>query len=283
MRRFLAPLLLLALGIGASYLFWDQTQNNANHSLTLYGNVDIRDVSLSFRVSGRIKAMHFEEGDRVSPGTVLATLEQDTFEEDLALAHAEIDEAKAGLINAELTYKRRAKIVHTGAVTQALLDDALAMRDQAQARVAAAKARAQKAQTALGDTQIIAPAAGIILTRVREPGAIVQIGQAVYTLALHTPVWIRTYVDEPDLGRIYPGQKATIMTDSGDQYTGQIGFISPQAEFTPKTVETSQLRTDLVYRLRVIVEHPDQRLRQGMPVTVYIDESQPVAGKPNAK
>ena len=96
-------------------------------------------------------------------------------------------------------------------------------------------------------------------------------GQPVYTLAVDNPVWVRTYVAEPDLGRIYPGQQATVSTDTGDSYQGQIGFISPQAEFTPKNVETTQLRTDLVYRLRVIVDNPDQGLRQGMPVSIVID------------
>jgi HlyD family secretion protein len=85
-------------------------------------------------------------------------------------------------------------------------------------------------------------------------------------------VWVRTYVDEPDLGQVYPGQKATVRTDSGGVYKGQVGFISPQAEFTPKTVETTELRTDLVYRLRVIVADPDEGLRQGMPVTVILEK-----------
>jgi len=83
---------------------------------------------------------------------------------------------------------------------------------------------------------------------------------------------VRTYVDEPNLGNVHPGLAATVTTDSGGRYTGQVGFISPQAEFTPKNVETRQLRTDLVYRLRVIVDNPDQGLREGMPVTVTFDD-----------
>ena len=83
---------------------------------------------------------------------------------------------------------------------------------------------------------------------------------------------MRAYVGETDLGRIRPGMAAEVTTDSapGKVYHGQIGFISPVAEFTPKAVETRELRTDLVYRLRVIVDDPDQGLRQGMPVTVAL-------------
>ncbi|MCK9516443.1 MAG: secretion protein HlyD, partial [Ottowia sp.] len=79
---------------------------------------------------------------------------------------------------------------------------------------------------------------------------------------------------EPDLGRIAPGTAVRVKSDSSDKiYRGQIGFISPRAEFTPKTVETTDLRTDLVYRLRVVIEDEDAdaALRQGMPVTVEVD------------
>jgi HlyD family secretion protein len=84
---------------------------------------------------------------------------------------------------------------------------------------------------------------------------------------------VRTYVNERDLGRIRPGMAAQVATDSAPDkpYRGHIGFISPTSEFTPKTVETRELRTDLVYRLRVIVDNDDGRLRQGMPVTVTLD------------
>ena len=94
----------------------------------------------------------------------------------------------------------------------------------------------------------------------------------VYTMALLDPVWVRTYAPEPDLGKIHPGMKAQIFTDSfpGRAYDGWIGFISPVAEFTPKTVETPELRTSLVYRLRVYVHNPDNSLRQGMPVTIRL-------------
>jgi HlyD family secretion protein len=83
---------------------------------------------------------------------------------------------------------------------------------------------------------------------------------------------VRAYISEPNLGKIYPGMEVEVTndTDPDRPYRGQIGFISPVAEFTPKSVETPELRTDLVYRLRVIIEQADAALRQGMPVTVRI-------------
>lgn len=261
------------LAVGGWQVYQYLQQDNAENTLTLYGNVDIRDVVLAFRVFGRIAEMHFEEGDRVSKNTVVATLDRDTFEEDLAVAKAELAEAQAALKNAERDFQRNARLVITGTVSQSLYDAALANRDTSRARMLTAQARIEQAQTALADTKIHAPSDGVILTRVRESGSIVNAGQPVYTLAVDDPVWVRTYIIEPNLGHVYPGQSARIYTDSrpNKPYQGQVGFISPQAEFTPKNVETTQLRTDLVYRLRVVIDNPDQGLRQGMPVTVKID------------
>jgi HlyD family secretion protein len=277
------------LVVGGWQVYQHLQQDDPEDGLTLYGNVDIRDVALAFRVSGRIAQMQFEEGDRVNKGTVVATLDKDTFEEELAVANAELAEAQAALKNAERDFQRNARLVKSGTVSQSLYDEALANRDASRARVLTAQARIEQAQTALADTELHAPSAGVILTRVREPGSIVNAGQPVYTLAVDDPVWVRTYVTEPNLGHIYPGQPARIYTDSQPDkpYQGQIGFISPQAEFTPKNVETTQLRTDLVYRLRVIVDNPDQGLRQGMPVTVKIDTITPpptdISGEKNGK
>lgn len=91
-------------------------------------------------------------------------------------------------------------------------------------------------------------------------------------LSLNKPVVVRAYISEPDLGRIHPGMTLDVASDILPKraYRGTVGFISPVAEFTPKSVETPDLRTDLVYRLRIIVEDPDLGLRQGMPVTVHV-------------
>src|SRR5690606_21642306 len=122
-----------------------------------------------------------------------------------------------------------------------------------------------------------APADGIILTRAAEPGAIVAAGTPVYALSLQNPVWVRAYISEPQLGLIHPGARVKLYTDTRPDvpYDGQIGFISPVAEFTPKSVETPELRADLVYRFRVVVLNPDEALRQGMPVTVRLDGAAP--------
>jgi HlyD family secretion protein len=89
-----------------------------------------------------------------------------------------------------------------------------------------------------------------------------------------SPVFVRTYVSEPDLGRIRPGQEVDLRSDALDTepLKGRVGFISTTAEFTPKTVETRELRTALVYRVRIVAEDPEGVLRQGMPMTVTVPE-----------
>jgi HlyD family secretion protein len=144
--------------------------------------------------------------------------------------------------------------------------------DAAIAQQRQATAQNNKANIDLTDTVLRAPNDGTILTRVREPGAIVQPGETVMTLTIDRPMRVRAYVDEPELHRIAPGMHVLVTADGNPKtYHGTIGYISPTAEFTPKTVETVGLRTDLVYRLRVIVDDPDNGLRQGAPVSVSVE------------
>jgi len=213
-------------------------------------------------------------------------------------ARARLAEARARLANARALYERRQALVKDDAVSRQALDDAerdvsvaratvatreaelaLAVEgfrseevDAARAAAKAADAALELARYRLAQTEIKAPAEGTILTRIREPGAVVGPNAPVLTLALTSPVWARTYVDGPNLGRVAPGTKVRIATDAADGkvYDGTVGFVSPTAEFTPKAVETPDLRTDLVYRLRIVVANPDRALRQGMPVTVTL-------------
>lgn len=272
MKKKIFPLLfIVAVGYGI-YYYQREKNGKPEDGLTLYGNVDIRELSLGFREPGRLEVMHLEEGDRVTPGRELAVLDQTPFKNSLAVREAQVRETEALHANAEKDYKRKAGLVKSGSVAVSDYDDALAKRDELKARLDTARAQLIQSETSLKDSVLNTPSAGTVLTRVREPGAIVSAGDVVYTISLDNPVWIRTYVDEPNLGRIYPGQKVMVTTDSGHLYEGRIGFISPRAEFTPKTVETAELRTALVYRLRVIVNAPGQGLRQGMPVTVKVSE-----------
>jgi HlyD family secretion protein len=142
----------------------------------------------------------------------------------------------------------------------------------AQAQLNVAEAALKLAQQELADSKLYAPADSIVQNRILEPGDMASPQRPVYTLALSDPIWVRAYVPEPELGKVFEGMKAEVRTDSfpGKVYEGWVGFISPTAEFTPKQVETTDLRTRLVYQIRVYVNNPQNELRLGMPATVHL-------------
>jgi HlyD family secretion protein len=143
---------------------------------------------------------------------------------------------------------------------------------QAKAQLEAARAEAALLQHQLGEAQLKAPIDAVVRSRLMEPGDIASPQRPVYTLAITDPKWVRAYVNEVDLGRIRPGMAAAVSTDShpAEALAGRIGYIASVAEFTPKTVQTEDLRTTLVYEVRVLVDDQADRLRLGMPATVRI-------------
>jgi len=250
------------------------------------------------------------EAEVAAQQAVVARFEHGSRPEEIARARAETSEAEALLADATVTADRFERLTRADASSQQAYDDARSAYQAAKARAAkaaenlalaiqgpraedrsAALAKLQALESALAlarrrlaDTKLYAPARGTILTRILEAGAVVLPNTPAYTLALADPVWVRAYVGEPDLGKVRPGMKADITTDSepGRSHEGWVGYISPTAEFTPKTVETPDLRTSLVYRLRVYVENPDGSLRQGMPVTVTLRLDEAVDDTPGA-
>lgn len=273
MKRFLVPallIILLSVLIVGAFLFFRPKENP--NELMLYGNVDVRQVDIGFRVAGRVDQLFFEEGDFVTTGQLLAVLDKTPYDSQVRQAIANLESSKASFDNAEILLKRRQELIGVGGVSQEDLDNATATRDELLANLLQFKASLGVSLDNIAYTEAFAPTDGVILTRIREPGTVVNPGDPVYTISVSSPLWIRAFVDEPHLGDVYYGMTAEVYTDTkgGPSYTGKVGFISPVAEFTPKTVETTQLRTDLVYRLRIYVDNPDRILKQGMPVTVKL-------------
>jgi len=140
------------------------------------------------------------------------------------------------------------------------------------ANVKDAQAALDMAKIVLGYTVLRAPFTGVILVRQAELGESVVPGTPVVTLADLDHVWLRAYVNEPDIGRVRLGQRVAVTTDSypGKTYRGRISFIASQAEFTPKTVETHAERVTLVYRLKIDLENPTHELVPGLPADAHI-------------
>jgi HlyD family secretion protein len=320
--------LVVLIGIAAGLVWWLNRRENGARELTLYGNVDLRQVQLSFNNSERIAAVLVQEGDRVRQGQLVARLDTRRLEpqvaqaeaqvaaqqqvvqrlrsgsrpEEIAQARANVESAKADTVNARQQYERiksAAEMSAGRAVRQQDVDTAKAALEVAEAKLvvnqralelavigprkediaeAEAQLRANEAQLALlrqqlADAQLLAPVDAVVRTRILEPGDMASPQKPVFTLAITNPKWVRAYVSEPDLGKLHEGMAAAIAVDSfpGRRFEGWVGFISPVAEFTPKAVQTEELRTSLVYEVRVFVQDPSDVLRLGMPATVYLN------------
>ncbi|HDZ8467941.1 TPA: HlyD family secretion protein [Escherichia coli] len=288
---------VLAAVVAGGYWWYQSRQDNG---LTLYGNVDIRTVNLSFRVGGRVESLAVDEGDAIKAGQVLGELDHKPYEialmqakagvsvaqaqydlmlagyrdEEIAQAAAAVKQAQAAYDYAQNFYNRQQGLWKSRTISANDLENARSSRAQAKASLEQAQAQLAQAELNLQDSTLVAPSDGTLLTRAVEPGTVLNEGGTVFTVSLTRPVWVRAYVDERNLDQAQPGRKVLLYTDGrpNKPYHGQIGFVSPTAEFTPKTVETPDLRTDLVYRLRIVVTDADDALRQGMPVTVQFGD-----------
>lgn len=229
---------------------------------------------------------------------VVVRLEAGSRPEEIRKARADMDVAAAEARNADLTFQRVTNLQAQGVLPPQSLDDATAALHAAEARLNAARqtydltvlgprkediaagnatllayeADLALARRELADARLYAPTNGVIRDRTLEPGDMASPQKPVFTLALDDPLWVRAYLGETDLGKIRLGMKAEVTTDSypDKRYEAWIGFISPTAEFTPKSVETADVRTKLVYQVRAFVRNPQGELRLGMPAVVTI-------------
>lgn len=248
-----------------------------------------------------INALNKAKGVRDSAKAQLALKESGYRTQEVAQVEAEVAQKQAAWQYADNFYKRQQGLAASRVISANDLDNAKNNRNQAfaalqaaqdklnqyqsgfrQEEIAAARGEWLQAEAAvaqaeldLQDTVLTAPSSGTILTRAIEPGTIIGTGNTVFSVTLTNPVWVRAYVSEPHLGDAIPGREVLLYTDSrpNQPYHGTIGFVSPTAEFTPKSVQTPDLRTDLVYRLRIVVNDADDALRQGMPVTIQFTDN----------
>lgn len=189
-----------------------------------------------------------------------------------AVSRQEVDDAKA---QADVSDAKVA--VNRKALQLALIGPREEDIAQAEAVLDGEEAQAALLKQELADAQLRAPLDAVVRSRIAEPGDMASPQKTALTLAITDPKWVRAYVSETELGQVHPGMQAAVEVDSfpGRRFQGWVGFISPEAEFTPKTVQTQELRSSLVYEIRVFVTDPGDELRLGMPATVYLSPGNP--------
>jgi HlyD family secretion protein len=241
------------------------------------------------------------EADVAAEQQVVNRLHAGSRPEEIAQARANVLSAQADTANARRQSDRLVELSRSSsgrAVSQQDLDSTRAALEVAEARLAVnrkaldlqlagprkediaqaeAQLKADQAQLALlrrqlEDTELLAPLDGVVRSRLVEPGEIASPQKAAFTLAIIDPKWVRAYIAERDFNGVREGLTASVTTDAfpREPFEGWVGFISPMAEFTPKTVQTEELRSSLVYEIRVFVKDPGDKLRLGMPATVHL-------------
>jgi HlyD family secretion protein len=152
---------------------------------------------------------------------------------------------------------------------------------QARARSEAAGSALSLAETRLSQSVLYAPQAGVVLAKHAEPGEMLAPGAPVITVGKLDEVWLRGYIPESELGRVKVGQLARVTTDTwpGRVFDGRISFISSEAEFTPKNVQTEKERVKLVYRIKITLANPKMELKPGMPADAVIETNERPAGR----
>jgi HlyD family secretion protein len=267
------------------------------------GLIEATVVDISSQAAGQLKMMHFDEGQDIAMGDTIGIIDTVTVMLNLRQAQAAETAAETRLLMASIAikqstynldlagkeYERISALIKSGSANQQQFDQAETAfkqaalgREQADASLRAAQADVNqtKAQFALFQKQFddcfpISPLNGIIVEKYIEPGELLTIGKPIIKIARLDTVWVKVYLSPADLARISLGGQAKVDPEDGSHapLDGSVSWISDQAEFTPKNVQTKEARADLVYAVKVIVPNPDRILKIGMPASVRINTS----------
>jgi len=269
-KLLLIILILIAASLGALFILAKDKHNGK--VIKVSGNIEGNDVRISFRVAGQIEQLLSDEGIYLKKGDIVARLNKDELSKIKA-------EAEAALKLAEFQYKldyddylRSENLLKAGAISVQQRDAAKTKADTDKANIEQLRASLELANTKLGWADLASPINGYILVKSALQGEVVQVGAPVFTALDLNDIWVTGYINENDLGRVKLNQEADVMTDSyrNKKYKGRVSFISDQAEFTPKYIQTTEERVKYVYRIKVRVDNSSLDLKPGMPADAYI-------------
>ncbi|OGS19924.1 MAG: hypothetical protein A2252_11430 [Elusimicrobia bacterium RIFOXYA2_FULL_39_19] len=243
---------------GLVYYFVSKNYKGKHGDITASGIIECTQVEITSRISGRIARLHADEGDFIKKGQLLVELAHDEIS-------AQYDQVSANYKNAEDNLTRYTELYKAGSISKQQLDGA-----QTQREVLTANMRNAKAQ--LDNAFLKTPISGIVLSKNAQEGEIAFPGMSILTVTDPADTWIKIYVSETVLGKVKIGQSVNIKTDTFPDkiYAGKVVNIASEAEFTPKNIQIKEERTKLVFAVKVVVENPNQELKQGMPADAEI-------------
>ena len=249
-------------------------ERNHNKAIKVSGNIEGDNVRISFRVDGQVIELLTDEGKVVKKGDIVARLNTDELIKERDNAAASLKAAQFDYELAKIDYQRSESLFKEGAISAQKRDQDKTNYDASQARVEQLKASLDLSQTRLEFAELAAPLDGFILVKSGLAGEVVKAGAPIFTAIDLNNIWVTAYINEKDLGRVKLDQQADVVTDTfpSKKYKGRVSFISSQAEFTPKFIQTQEERVKLVYRIKVKVDNSSLELKPGMPADAYIIE-----------
>ena len=274
MRKKIIPVIVLVLVVtGVLVWFVRNRAINDHNRIAVSGNVEVTEVQVSFMTAGKVLERLVDEGQVVKKGDLVARLDRVELEQVLEQAKAALAVAEAEVGRMRLEFARQKELFGKKVIASREFEIAQAASAIAEARVKESGAALALAETRLGYAALTSPVAGVVLSKAIESGEYVFPGTTVVTIGNLEQVWVRAYINETDLGRVKVGQAARVMVDTypGKSYPGKVVFISSEAEFTPKNVQTAKERVKLVYRIKIDVANPAMELKPGMPADAVIE------------
>jgi len=269
-RRIIIIFIVLFISVGL-FVYYGQRKNRAGE-LFYSGTIEATQAELSFQVPGRVAKVNFKEGQSVQKDELIAELDRAELEARYGQAKALVQSASDTLVNAQKNYERFEELFRKGVVSEKERDNLKLTYEIAQAKLAEAKALLKQASVYLDYTQLKAPMDGVITSRNIEPGETVTAGREVITVSDLSGVELKIFVEETQIGKVRPNQEVDVTVDTfpGKIYKGKISFISPEGEFTPKTIQTKKERVKLVYLVKVTIDNPHYELKTGMPADALL-------------
>ena len=270
-NRLIMAGIVLAVGIAIVVIY---RLNNAGNkdALILSGNVEVTEVNSGFKIPGRVQALYTDEGRMVAKGDKIAILDSAELESLVTQNRASVRNSEAQYEKAQNDLERYTQLFGDDVISPQQMDSAKTAYDVSASQLQMSQASLKTSEVRLRDSVIYATLNGIVLRKNVEEGETVVAGTSIFTVGDLENPWIKVYVKEDKLGLVKLGQKAQVTTDSypGKLYEGAVTYISSEAEFTPKNVQTREERVKLVFGVKVSVKNVNNELKPGMPADVKI-------------
>jgi HlyD family secretion protein len=270
-RKLIVAGIVLIAGISLT-LYMRYGNSRDQGAMTLSGNVEVTEVNMGFKIPGRVQGLYTDEGRIVTRGDKLATLDSAEFESMVNQSKASVRNAEAQYEKASKDYERFKILYQDGVIASQQMDAAKSAYDVAASQLQLSQASLRTADVKLKDSVLYSPLSGVVLRKNIEEGETVGAGTMVFTIGDLDNPWVKVYVKEDRLGFVNLGQHAEVRADTypGKVYEGTVTYISSEAEFTPKNVQTREERVKLVFGVKVSVKNINSELKPGMPVDVKI-------------